>query len=133
VGQRFISSALYELPIGRGRMLFRDSKHLDAFIGALQVGGILTLSGGTPVNVGGYADGGLRKTVHATGISPIPENQRVAQFWNIAAFDANHPSLRGSLQRDASPELNAPSIVRETQPRLARLFPPGRCGKMQLA
>jgi hypothetical protein len=75
-----------------------------------QVGGILTLSGGTPVNIGACADGGLRKTVHATGISPIPENQRVAQFWNIAAFDANHPSLREAFNATHHPNWNAPSI-----------------------
>ncbi len=96
VGQRFVSSALYEFPFGRGRM-FINSGILEKVIGGWQLGGILTLSGGTPINVGAIGDsfavGGLGNSIHATGLSPIPASQTVGQFWNIAAFNANDPSL----------------------------------------
>jgi hypothetical protein len=77
-------------------------------------------------------DGGLGKTVHATGISPIPENQRVAQFWNIAAFDANHPSLREAFNATHHPNWNAPSIDARNSATLSKVVSAGRCGKMQL-
>ena len=61
VGQRFVSSALYELPFGRGKMFLNTSSLLDKFIGGWQLGGIVTLSGGTPVNVGQIGDSFARR------------------------------------------------------------------------
>jgi hypothetical protein len=125
VGQRFVSSALYELPFGRGRMLFGDSRILDAFIGGWQLGGILTLSGGTPLNVGAIGDsaavGGLGNSIHATGISPIPEQQTVNQFWNIAAFDPNHPSLSYQAGNVGSRVLTSPGF-RQLDASLTKYF-----------
>ncbi len=109
VGQRFVSSALYELPFGRA-----NSGFLKRIIEGWQVGGILTVSGGTPVNVGAIGDsfavGGLGNTIHATGISPIPEHQTVDQFWNVAAFNPNDPSLSYLAGNAGSRVLTTPGV-----------------------
>ena len=106
--------ALYELPFGRGKMFLNTSNLLDKFIGGWQLGGIVTLSGGTPVNVGqigdSFAVGGLGNSIHATGISPIPQNQTVDQFWNIAAFNASDPSLNYLAGNAGSRVLTTPGF-----------------------
>lgn len=88
-GRRFVTSLLYELPFARGQRL----------LGGWQLGTILTLSDGTPINIGGIGDRanlGLSNSANypdATGISPIPGNRSAGQFWNIQAFDTTNPEL----------------------------------------
>jgi hypothetical protein len=97
VGQRFVSSALYELPFGDGKPYLSGSSVLGKILGGWQLGGIITLSEGAPTNVGSIGDsflvGGLGNRPHATGINPIPENQGVDSFWNVLAFDTRNPNL----------------------------------------
>ena len=50
--RRFVTSALYELPFGKGRRFQPGSRVIDAIVGGWQIGSILTLSDGTPINVG---------------------------------------------------------------------------------
>jgi len=97
VGRRFVSSAVYELPFGAGRPLAMNSRVINAIIGGWQLGAIVTFSDGAPTNVGNIGDsfavGGLGNYPHATGISPIPADRSVDNFWNVAAFDAANPNL----------------------------------------
>ena len=93
---RFVTSALYELPFGKGKRFQSDSRVVNAIVGGWQVGSIVTLSDGTPINVGQIGDPlqiGTPNVPDATGISPIPENRSPDNFWNIAAFDATNPEL----------------------------------------
>jgi hypothetical protein len=60
------------------------------------VGTILTLSDGTPINVGQIGDPlliGTPNVPDATGISPIPTDRSPDRFWNAAAFNATNPEL----------------------------------------
>lgn len=98
VGQRLVTSFVYELPIGAGKRLAPRSGVVDTLLGGWQVGTILTLADGTPLNVGGIGD--INQTTlyegnrpHATGTSPFPKRQTVEQFWDINAFDPFDPSL----------------------------------------
>ncbi|MEP6540139.1 MAG: hypothetical protein ABJF23_32730, partial [Bryobacteraceae bacterium] len=93
---RFVASWVYELPFGPGKP-WATHGVLGAIAGGWQLGGILTLAGGTPVNVAQLGDTAGLNTLgnqpDATGISPIPANRSAQQYWNIAAFNFNSPDL----------------------------------------
>ena len=64
--------------------------------GGWQIGSIVTLSDGTPINVGQIGDPlqiGTPNVPDATGISPIPGDRSPGRYWNPAAFDAVNPEL----------------------------------------
>jgi Carboxypeptidase regulatory-like domain/TonB dependent receptor len=124
---RFVTSALYELPFGRGRRFQSDSGLINALAGGWQVGSIVTLSDGTPINVGQIGDPlqiGTPNVPDATGISPIPENRSPDNFWNIAAFNATNPELNYRFGNTGRNLLTTPglkqwdfSLMKETQIR----------------
>jgi hypothetical protein len=66
-------------------------------VGGWEVGGIVTIADGTPVNVAQVGDtaalGTLGNQPDATGISPIPANRSAQQFWNIASINVTSPAL----------------------------------------
>jgi hypothetical protein len=88
---------LYELPFGRGKSFGGNWKGpLDRIAGGWQIGTILTLADGTPMNVGGIGDTtNTEETTlpDATGISPFLSNPTAQKFWNIAAFNATSSQL----------------------------------------
>ncbi|MEO8128632.1 MAG: TonB-dependent receptor [Bryobacteraceae bacterium] len=95
-GHRFVSSVLYELPFGKGRHFLNNNRAANLIVGGWQAGAILTLSDGTPINVGQIGDNlgiGTPNVPDATGISPIPTNRTPDSFWNPAAFNATNPEL----------------------------------------
>ncbi len=95
-GHRFVSSVLYELPFGKGQRFINAGGVPDKLLGGWQLGTILTLSNGTPINVGQIGDRlqiGTPNVPDATGISPIPTNRSPDKFWEIAAFDSSNPEL----------------------------------------
>ncbi len=95
-GKRFVSSVLYELPFGKGRQFLNANTVADKVLGGWQLGTILTLSNGTPINVGQIGDPlqiGTPNVPDATGISPIPTNRTPDKFWEIAAFNSTNPEL----------------------------------------
>ncbi len=51
VPHRWVTSVLYDIPVGRGRMWNLNSRLLDAVIGGWQTGGTTTWQGGVPVNL----------------------------------------------------------------------------------
>jgi hypothetical protein len=109
VGRRFVASILYEFPFGKGR-----SGVVNRLIGGWQLGSILTMADGTPINVGGIGD--VTNTENAslpdaTGISPVPSNQTAQQFWNIAAFNATNPALNLRYGTTARNVLFTPGTV----------------------
>ena len=96
VGRRFVASYVYELPFGPGKNLVNRGV-ISKIVGGWQLGGIVTLADGAPVNVAQLGDTAALNTLgnqpDATGISPIPQNRSVAQFWNIAAINVTSPEL----------------------------------------
>ncbi len=95
-GKRFVSSVLYELPFGKGKQFLNANTVADKVLGGWQLGTILTLSNGTPINVGQIGDPlqiGTPNVPDATGISPIPTNRTPDKFWEIAAFNSTNPEL----------------------------------------
>ena len=94
--RRFVGSFLYELPFGAGKP-WASQGVLSKIVGGWQLGGILTLADGTPVNVAQLGDTAGLNTLgnqpDATGISPIPANRSAQKFWNIAAINPTSPAL----------------------------------------
>jgi hypothetical protein len=91
VRHRIVTSALYELPVGKGRMLNIDNKVLNGVIGGWQAGGILTLQTGVPGslmvlvdNAGTTVSSSDRPT--ATGSPIYPDNPTPSRWINLNAF-----------------------------------------------
>lgn len=102
---RWVTSALYELPIGRKR----DNPFLSLLLAGWQVGGIFTLQSGLPLNPGisiDQANNGVRtQRPNATGISPIlPRDQQSPnRFFNTAAFALQPLYTFGNAGRNSFP------------------------------
>ena len=95
VGKRLAASAMYELPVGRGRAYLNRGGIADAILGGWQLGSVVALIDGSPTSVGTIpwnADSGSQRP-DATGVSAIPDNRSSAQFWNIQAFNWTDPGL----------------------------------------
>jgi hypothetical protein len=92
VRSRAVISTLYDLPIGKGRMLNIDNKFLNAVVGGWQTGGILTLQSGVPgtLTIGGIdnasTDEGGYDRPSAFGTSPYLSNPTPSRYLNLAAF-----------------------------------------------
>ncbi len=96
VGRRFVASFLYEIPLGPGHAAFGGGL-ASKLLGGWQIGGIVTLSDGTPnvVNqIGDTNSNGVVNYPDATGVSPVVAHPTTAQFWNIDAFDTTNPELQ---------------------------------------
>ena len=97
VGQRFVASFLYELPLGPGHALLGGNGLAGKILGGWQVGTILDFSDGGPVTVNPIGDtnsNGALNYPNSTGVSPSFDNPTADRFWNIEAFDTRAPELR---------------------------------------
>lgn len=60
IPHRFVLSALYEIPVGRGRKFWGSAPALvDGVLGGWQINGVVTLQSGTPLTVGANNTAGL--------------------------------------------------------------------------
>jgi hypothetical protein len=102
IAHRWVSSYLYELPVLRGAQWYAR------VCGGWELGGILTLQTGQPINVMSGRDNSLtgvnfdRPNVTASPQLPSdrPRSQLLAQFFNTAAFTANAPGQFGNAGRN---------------------------------
>ncbi len=115
VPRLFVTSVLYQLPVGPNHLFGRQMGPAAKILEGWQVGGILTLSDGSPLTVGYIGDpanvgntGG--QVPDATGISPIPANRSAQQFWNIQAFNATNPQLQYRFGNVGRNTLRQPGI-----------------------
>jgi len=86
---RFVTSLLYDLPVGKGRRFDVQNRVLNTIAGGWQVGTIFTYQTGFPLTIQGNAKdlsgtGGGFDRPNATGIDPILPNdlQTTEHFWN---------------------------------------------------
>jgi hypothetical protein len=95
--QRFVVSAVYQLPIGKRQMFLNRGGLLDQIIGGWQLGSIITIANGLPTTVSQIGDlDSLNQNgnyPNTTGISPFPAHPTPQKFWNSAAFDITNPNL----------------------------------------
>ena len=107
---RFVANFVYDLPLGPGKAYFNHGL-AGAIVGGWQAGGIFTARSGLPLQGPQITDGqgpnlGNPNTEYGnfTGISPIPTNRSLQNWWNAKAFDVTSPSLGwvpGNQGRDA--------------------------------
>jgi hypothetical protein len=114
VRSRFVTSVLYDLPVGRGKKLNIQNAAANAIIGGWQSGGILTLQTGLPatLTIGGVdnastSDGGYDRP-NSTGISPYLSNPTPSRWLNPAAFVEAPPGNFGNVGRNT---IQTPGIV----------------------
>jgi hypothetical protein len=109
---RWITSVLYDLPVGKGKRLNITNGFANAIIGGWETGGTMTVQNGVPLTV---TIGGVDNSVtqngydrpNATGVSPYPSNQTTAGWYNPAAFIEAPAGTYGNLGRNV---LASPSV-----------------------
>ena len=109
--QRFVTSALYDLPVGKGRK-YLNRGIASSIIGGWGLSSIVTVSTGFPENI---QDGLDRSNTavgndrpNATGISPKLDNPDTNAWFNIQAFAVQPLGTFGNVGRNV---LTGPGIV----------------------
>jgi len=113
VPQRWITSVLYELPVGKGKPMNIANPALNAIIGGWQVGGNVTVQDGVPVSL---TNGGVDNSEtdeaydrpNYVGGPANASNQTTGGWYNRAAFAEAPPGTFGSVGRNT---VTAPGIV----------------------
>ena len=106
---RLVTSALYELPFGRGKRFVNTGGIPNALVGGWQLGSIVTLQTGFPitVSIGGTDRSGTGSGYdrpNATGVTPFLANPTPSLWFDRAAFLNN---LTGSALQPAGTLGNA--------------------------
>jgi hypothetical protein len=111
---RLVTSVLYDLPVGNGRLLDITNPILNTIIGGWEAGGILTLQSGMPgtLTIGGIDNastgaGGYDRP-NFTGISPYVSNPTPSRYWSLAAFTEAPPGQFGNVGRNS---IEGPGII----------------------
>ena len=102
---RFVTSALYDLPIGRGRSKNINNSVANAILGGWQTGMILTLQSGFPqtISIGGTdrsGAGGLFDRPNATGADPNLSSRTTNLWINPAAYVLQTAGTFGNVGRE---------------------------------
>ncbi|HEY2016416.1 MAG TPA: TonB-dependent receptor, partial [Bryobacteraceae bacterium] len=109
--RRFVASYVYALPFGHGGSFLTQGVGA-AIAGGWQLGGILTLADGTPLQGSTLGDttnvGNLANFPNVTGASPIPTNRSATNYWNAAAFDFTNPNLAYQMGNEGRNVLSSP-------------------------
>ena len=104
-------AATYQLPFGPGRAFAKGSSVASYLVRNWEVGGIVVMQSGLPYTVtvaGSPSNTGAASRANAVaGVSPIPAQQSIAQWFNPAAFTAPPAYTWGTLGRNS---LTGPAI-----------------------
>jgi hypothetical protein len=107
--QRFVLSAVYELPFGKGRRWAPSSKVADVMVGGWQVNTILTLQGGLPMLVRGASNFRADRP-NSTGRSAELDNRGAARWFDTTAFRNPADFTLGNVGR-VLPDARTPGAV----------------------
>jgi hypothetical protein len=114
VRHRFVTSAVWELPFGRGRQFAIDSPLANAVAGGWQLSASFSLQSGFPVTATNGNDnsntGAFFDRPDATGQEPaLPRGQQdPRRFFNTGAFKASPRGTHGNVGRNT---LDSPGII----------------------
>lgn len=103
---RYVASALWDLPFGRGRKFGIDNAALNMIAGGWQIGSILTLQTGYPITVTNGQDasntGALFDRPNSTGSNAALARgeQDPRRFFDTSAFFVNAPGTHGNVGRN---------------------------------
>jgi hypothetical protein len=104
VNQRFVTSFLYDLPIGTGHAIKPSNAFINGIIGGWQVGSIFTWQTGFPVTVTQGGDpsntGAFFDRPSATGVDPNNVEQTASLWFNKAAFRPAADGTHGNVGRN---------------------------------
>lgn len=111
--RRFVASALYELPVGKGKQFVNRGGILNGIVGGWQLNTILTLADGLPFTVGCFcgdrAQVGNDRDVHRMNVNgnPTPDgfDKTIFRQFDTSVFQT--PVL-GTLGNSARNSLRAP-------------------------
>ena len=101
-----MTSALYELPFGKGKTLLNRGGVVNAIAGGWQVSSILTLQTGTPADVVSGVDAGNRgysspaDRPNSTGVNAALSGDNANAFFNTAAFTREPAGTLGNVGRN---------------------------------
>ncbi len=111
---RMVTSVIYDLPVGKGKLLDITNPVANAILGGWQAGGILTLQTGMPgtLTIGGVDNastgaGGYDRP-NETGVSPYLDNPTPSRYWNLGAFTEAPPGHFGNAGRNS---IEGPGII----------------------
>jgi len=116
VRNAFKGSVVYELPIGRGKMLALNNRLLDQVIGGWQLSSTIVLTTGNPFSVyvpdnsNSHGVNGFHQFPNVTGVSATPRHKSIHEWYNPAAFSQPLPYTFGNAKRN---NLYGPGINRE--------------------
>lgn len=106
VAHRFVTSVLYELPVGRGKALnMGDSKIADFILGGWQMNGIVTLQSGLPIALSANNTAGLfgaRTQPNSNGFSGAKSGRvqdRLDAYFDRSAYSQPAAFTFGNLSR----------------------------------
>lgn len=108
VRHRLIANGLYELPFGRNKLVNFQSTFLNQLVGGWTLGGIFEVHTGTPLevsnatnNTGTYSTGSRPDIVGDPNnlSNSRPREQKIAKWFNTAAFSANPKFTFGNAPR----------------------------------
>jgi hypothetical protein len=103
---RVVTSALWDLPFGKGRKFDISHRALDAVAGGWQLGTILTLQTGFPITVTNGLDishtGAIFDRPNVTGLDPdiLRGQQDPVRFFNPGAYVINLAGQHGNVGRN---------------------------------
>ncbi|MBV9083902.1 MAG: TonB-dependent receptor [Acidobacteriaceae bacterium] len=118
VSQRFVFSAVYQLPVGRGQKFGASwNRYADAVLGGWQINGILTLQTGFPLNITAPQNGAIsigneslrpNNNGHSAKLGGSTEN-RLREYFNTSVFSQPGPFTFGNTGRTL-PDVRRPGI-----------------------
>jgi hypothetical protein len=101
----FSGSALYQVPIGKGRSFSTGNRFADYIIGNWDISGIVSIHSGVPFDVT-TSNGNISNTGNVTEranlvlLNPYPAKKTPSQWINPAAFATPAPYTYGNLGRN---------------------------------
>jgi hypothetical protein len=109
VPSRTIVSAVYELPIGKGKIVNIDNPALNAIAGGWQLQGIFTGQAGLPLIITG-ANNNVATRPNSTGQSAKLSNPTQYEWFNTAVF-VNPPSYTYGNVGRTLPDVSGPGLI----------------------
>jgi len=116
VSQRFVTSFVYELPVGRTRALGKNwNRAVDAVLGGWQFNGILTFQRGLPLalsaanNVNAFNDGERPNNNGTSARISGGVESRLNEYFNTSVFSQPAAFVYGNVSRTL-PDVRAPGI-----------------------
>jgi hypothetical protein len=109
ISQRFVSSFVYEIPVGHGKLLAPGNRLLNGIIGNWSASGVFTAQDGQPLTIRG-ANNFLADRPNSTGQSAAISNGNRARWFDTTAF-VNPPIYTfGNVGRTLS-DVRSPGLI----------------------